>query len=360
MHRLFRVGAWVSGVLLLSAMSIPAQDKPKPARVYIGSAISETYHVDRIYKSMAGPSSEVGIHLMQTPERELLWIIGYEATIVDAKTRDQVSQEFMCHANLSLAEGELGVISSMATTRLFTLSQGQQKIRFPDRFGVPVLSNQRLILNTQILNLNQPEADLDLKHSVDLMIVRDKDLTQPMRPLFQRGVQIMKSLDEARYYGLKKDDADPEQHGASCALGVPASANSAMIEDPLGHEFTGHWVVEPGREVSRNNVTRWLDLEFDTRVHYIAVHLHPFAESLELYDLTEKKTVYRASTRNRKDGIGLDEVDVYSSEEGFRIYKDHEYEVVSTYNNTTDGPIDAMAVMFLYMLDEKSSLQPGS
>ena len=46
--------------------------------------------------------------------------------------------------------------------------------------------------------------------------------------------------------------------------------------------FSGHWVVPPGRQENRTLVTEWLNLRFDTTVHYIAVHLHPFAESLEL------------------------------------------------------------------------------
>ena len=49
----------------------------------------------------------------------------------------------------------------------------------------------------------------------------------------------------------------------------------------------------------------------------------------------------------------------YSSVEGIPIYADHEYEIVSVYDNPTDEPQDAMAVMFLYMLD-KGFVPPGS
>ena len=41
----------------------------------------------------------------------------------------------------------------------------------------------------------------------------------------------------------------------------------------------------------RTLVTELMSLPYDTTVHYIAVHLHPFAESLELIDLTTGKNV---------------------------------------------------------------------
>ena len=31
-----------------------------------------------------------------------------------------------------------------------------------------------------------------------------------------------------------------------------------------------------------------------------------------------------------------------------RLYADHEYEIVTTYNNTTDHEVDAMGVIYIY------------
>lgn len=53
-------------------------------------------------------------------------------------------------------------------------------------------------------------------------------------------------------------------------------------------------------------------------------------------------------------GIGLEHVDHFSSVEGIPVYQDHEYEMVSVYDNTTDEPSDAMATMFVYMLDQET------
>ena len=121
--------------------------------------------------------------------------------------------------------------------------------------------------------------------------------------------------------------------------------------------------MKPGREVNQTLVTKILELPYDTTIHYIAVHLHPFAESLELRDLTAGQVVFKSSTRQFPDRIGLAHVDSFSSVEGIPIYKDHEYELVSVYQNVTDKDQDSMAVMNLYMLDKDfvaPTLAPGS
>ena len=62
--------------------------------------------------------------------------------------------------------------------------------------------------------------------------------------------------------------------------------------------------------------------------------------------------MYKASTSYAGDQIGLDHVDHFSSVEGLPIKHDHEYELVSVYDNTSGEAQDAMAVMFLYHHDK--------
>ena len=112
-------------------------------------------------------------------------------------------------------------------------------------------------------------------------------------------------------------------------------------------------MVKPGREVNHTRVTNIMDLPFDTTLHYVAVHLHPFAETLELKDLTTGKTVYKARARQAGKGVGLAHVDFFSSAAGIPLYKGHEYEIVSIYNNTSGEDQDSMAVMNLYLLDKE-------
>jgi len=314
---------------------------------------SPVYHIDQIYRSMQGPSAFQEVWLLPPTEPpELLWITGYKSVVVNDSGED-ISQEFMCHANLDFDPTqyyELMESRVPVSGRIFTLSQGQQDIQFPDGFGVPILSSQPLRLSTQVLNLNIDDPDLSVQHKITIEYIRDEDLQTRIIPLYQGAVEGFKALGTAQHYGVDESIVDVEHHGEGCSVGSSA-VDGSVDRDTHGQEFTAHWVVEPGREVNTTLVTEFFNLPFDTRVHYIAVHLHPFAESLELIDRTTGETIFRSMARNSEDKIGLEEVEYFSSVEGVPVFKDHEYELVSVYNNTSGENQDSMAVMFLYLED---------
>jgi hypothetical protein len=332
----------------------PAAGADQP-HVYSRTIFSKTYHIDRKYRSMLGPSSLQKVTLLDQAEPELVWITGYEAVVVEPETPTQVSQEFMCHSNLDFnprSYWDNFKSNASMSGRLFTLSQGQQHVVFPKGFGIPMLSTEELGLATQVLNLNLPNPDLQVRHKVTIHFVRDKELKEPMKPLFQAAVQGFKSLEgQPANYGVSKEESTPEEHGEGCSVGMPA-VQGDNDKDRFGQKFTGHWVVKPGREENRTLVTNFLQLQFDTTIHYIAVHLHPFAESLELIDRTEGKSIFKAQVKAPQGKVGIEHIDHLESVEGIPIYKDHEYELVSVYNNTTDEDVDSMAVMYMYLLDQ--------
>lgn len=367
------LGLLTLGALVLSMgcqpKSSPAQTRlvepedkesgPAP-KVYTRKVLSKSYHIDKRYPSMKGPSSLQKVKLLEVDKPELLWIVGYKAIVMDREGNKQVSQEFMCHSNLDFEpRGYWEAFKSDASMsgRLFTLSQGQQDVHFPAGTGIPVTSEMTLDLATQVLNLNIDDPSLDVRHQVTIEFVRDRDVKGRMIPLFQAAVQGFKSLEgKPAHYGVDKKDHDMGEHGTGCSVGLPA-VKGDVDEDRFGQKFTGHWVVKPGREENRTLVTKFLQLQFDTTVHYIAVHLHPFAESLELIDRTEGKTVFKALTKQTPGKVGLAHIDHYESTTGMPLYKDHEYELVSVYNNTDTIDHDSMAVMYLY-LDDKHFRKP--
>ena len=63
--------------------------------------------------------------------------------------------------------------------------------------------------------------------------------------------------------------------------------------------------------------------------------------------------MFHAEATGFDSGVGLKHVETIESKEGVKIFADHEYELVSVYENTTDQMQDSMAVMFLYMLDKQ-------
>ena len=345
-------------LLLVSASAAPAAT-PSPERHSV-SFLSEPYKVDKIYRSMMGPKGRSKIRLREGPT-ELLWITGYKAEIVGPGAGEAVSPEFMCHSNLGFANmpRHRKIFHWLAPDkrqplvgrpRLFTLSQGQMEVEFPEGFGVPVLSDEVFNLDTQVLNLNPQEAPVEVRHRTTIEYVRDSELAVPMKPLFQQAAQGLVLVSGEDGY-FKIEEANVEEHGEGCMVGEAAAGGT--IKDGMGREFSGHWKVQPGREVNHTLVTRALNLPFDTTVHHIAVHLHPFAESLELRDLTSGETVFKSQARGPLLEIGLEHVDYYSSETGLRLFKGHQYELVSVYDNTSGEPQDSMAVMFLYMLDRE-------
>ena len=77
-----------------------------------------------------------------------------------------------------------------------------------------------------------------------------------------------------------------------------------------------------------------------------------------LRDLTTNELVFRSAASGPSDRIGLTSVESYSSQEGFPIYRDHDYELSSVYQNTSNESQDSMAVMFFYVLDKDFRLPP--
>ena len=324
--------------------------------------LTPIYTVDRIYKSMTGPNFlQQGIYLSKSKEPELLWITGFKADMVAPDGKAPESREFMCHNTFSLNydidqhRKLLGTDNFGGTKRLFTLAQGQMEIRFPKGFGIPVYSNEKFMQQAQVLNLNFKNDTKQLRQKSTVYFVRDKELKEPMQPLFLTDVYGYVLIEgDAGYPNVK--NPDKEKHGPGCSMGEAASTN--VTHDQFGRKFTGHWVVKPGRQIDHTLVTSGLNLPFDTSIHYINVHLHPFAESFELRDLTTNKSLFKSKVKNYRHRIGVDNMTYFSSTKGIPVYKNHEYEVIVIYNNTTKENQDAMAFMFVYMLDKEFKNTP--
>jgi hypothetical protein len=347
-------------LLAFLACAAPAAEQARPEGIQTKEFLSAVHFIDDKFKSMQGPFTSRRIYLVDGPKRELLWMTGFETVVVNQAGDEPVSQEFLCHSNLDLFpdvhEKALGLPERPFSKRVFTNSQGFQQIRFPPGFGLPVASDEPLLLSNQVVNHNVEDARLKVRQKVTVEFVRDAHRQAPMKPLFQAQALVMVSLEGHEAYVGTEDPSDP-QHGASCiageAAGGPMAAHKGLVEDSLGQKFTAHWVIGEGRSEYRTLVTEPLGLQFDTTLHYIAVHLHPFAESLELRDLTAGKSLFHSKARNLRGKVGLDHVEAFSSAEGIPMFQDHDYELVTVYNNTTPEKQDSMAVMFLYLLDKE-------
>lgn len=328
------------------------------AEVKSQEVLSPVYLVKEKYRSMKGPASIRPLRFNESMN-ELLWVTAYRAQIVGEDGQSPVSQEFMCHTNFDYnpeQHSNLFKWSKVTSARLFTLSQGLFEIKFPKGFGIPLLSDEKMFLSSQVLNHNFEKPNIKVRHKLTLDYIRDKDLKGPMKPLFMVvavGMVLLKG--NTRHYNT--EGADPLKHGEGCMVGV-AAMKSSQYTDSTGSRFSGHWVIPPGRHEYKMLATRYMNIPYDTTAHYIAAHVHPFCEFIEMRDLTANKTVFRSNIKAPEGRIGIDHLETFSSEEGIPVYKDHEYELVTAYNNTSGVDQDSMAVMYLYLLDKDPIQKP--
>ena len=312
---------------------------------------SDAFTIDTTWASMQGPHRTMDVTLTDTTSHEIVWVVGYEAAIVDADSKEPKSSEFMCHSNVDLDMARHRQIfgwQKYPSRRLFTLSEGQTEVKLPDGFGIPLRSDEPLSVTAQVLNHNYRGAPIRVRQRITVHYIRDRQLKKPLIALYQRGINTLVRLDgpNGAYDSEVTDDA-MHDHSAPEGMG----ADSVPYHDHEGRTFAGHWVVKPGRDVRTTSINGWLDMQQDLTVHYVAVHLHPFAESLQLRDATTGETVLASKAENRPERIGLARVEQIASPAGITLHKDHQYELVSAYNNTSGKDRTAMAVMYLYVED---------
>ncbi|MBV9670489.1 MAG: hypothetical protein JOZ43_05990 [Acidobacteriales bacterium] len=116
--------------------------------------------------------------------------------------------------------------------------------------------------------------------------------------------------------------------------------------------MTNHWTVPCGRHIYMTDVTPQLNLPFDTTIHYATIHVHPFARGVELRDLTTGQTILKLNSKDWPDRIGVARVEEFKSIEGMPILHNHRYELTTEYDNTSDSNTDAMAILYLYLLEK--------
>ncbi|MDQ6801743.1 MAG: peptidylprolyl isomerase [Acidobacteriota bacterium] len=327
--------------------------------------LSDVYKIVKKYKSMEGPAGAQTVYLEDRTKPELLWLTEIKTEVVDEDGKTLMSPELMCHMNIDIDPAKhraLFNLKRLPAARLMTISQGMRvpgggfAARLPEGFAFPIASNEPLYVMTQVLNHNiEHPKNLNVRHRVTFEYVRDRDLAKRPIPLFNLPVSGMVQMSDNPLAITSAISPDPAEHtGASCLVGQRAPNAAGMASDyvdPQGRHMTGHWVVPPGKQVNTSDATWFMNLPYDSKLHYAAVHLHPFAQSLTLRDATTGTEVFKAQTLNPKNRVGLDRVDNFISIDGVSMYKNHKYELISVYNNPTKQNADSMASMFMALDD---------
>lgn len=336
MKRLFISPAAISmGVLLaLSGCSKAGPSSVRTRKIDLGPLL-----IDQLYPSMDGPFQRIRFDYS-----DMDWVVGFRTDVLDVTTGERMGEEFYCHSQLQLDNGNLLIVNA----------PGASRISFPEGFGMPlrkILSgvpepDRGLTLLGMAMNPHEPEINRLAKIRIQIDYLRTADIEDPdsFKKLYQShlGINV-------------EDQYHPEGHD-------PHGKHQTIVEGRSSSiKHGGHWLVPPGRQVLKQRHSGIIPVDAAT-VHLVAVHLHNYGVSMRLTDITEGRVLWHTEVVYEPDRVQISNIPAFLSPTGFPIYKDHEYEVESLYENTTDQPIDAMAIMFLYYhpLGDEDITYPGS
>jgi hypothetical protein len=305
--------------------------------------ISPDFYIDGIYKSMEGPKATNYVQL--TTDSTMVWISSFEVKALDSKTKKLISNDYICHTNIDFNDvnyyTSLGLEHRMGKQypRMTSLSHGLEKFSLPNGYGIPMKGNEYLYVTTQSLNHNLPNENRIIKHEVSITYSKEKRL----KPLMSRTVFIELPYDQNDPY---KEPLDPASN--QC---IPVETKNHSYPDGKGNMLSGHWVIPRGRKTYQSNINKQLEIKDSLRLHAAAVHVHPFASSITIYDSTAKKVIFKSKMINHNNRIGLDKIDAFSSEKGVWMYANHRYFLTMDVNNTSTMNQDMMGSMFLFFYD---------
>jgi hypothetical protein len=307
--------------------------------------ISPDFYIDGIYKSMEGPKSSNIVQLTQ--DSSLVWLTSFKVSALDSKTKKRLSNDYICHTNVDFNDvkyfSHFGLNDRIGKQypRMTSLSHGLENFSFPKGYGVPMKGNDLLFVTTESLNHNFPNENRLIKHEVDITYSKEEKL----KPLMSRTVFIQLLYDKNDPY---KEPLDPASN--QC---IPVETKNHSYDDGKGNKLSGHWVVPTGKSSYHSAINKQLQIKDSLRMHAAAVHVHPFATSLTIYDKTAKKVVFKSYIINHLKSIGLTKIDAFSSEEGVWLYENHDYELQIEVNNTSTVHQDMMGSMFLFFYDQE-------
>ena len=311
----------------------------------IYTMISPEFYIDGVYKSMEGPKSSNYIQLSK--DSTMLWLTGFHVKALDTKSLNNISNDFICHTNIDFNDVKYFSSFNLKNRigkqypRLTSLSHGMEHFSFPLGYGIPMKGNELLYVTTQSLNHNIPDANFWIRHEVDINYSKENNL----KPLMSKTAFIMLPYNESNPY---KSPLDPGTN--QC---IPVETKNHSYDDGHGNKLSGHWIIPAGKNTYRSSINNQLQIQDSLRLHTAAIHVHPFATKILLFDKTVNKAIFISKILNHNGKIGLTRIEPFSSEKGIWLYKNHDYEIVLNVNNTTTESQDMMGSMFLFFYDKE-------
>lgn len=283
---------------------------------------------------------------------ELIWLTGIK-TRVESENSASLPSGLISLSELSVVRPhrhlELIKSDQPITGVLFRMSAGISEVQLPKGFGLPLFSNEPCHLVSQSQSVDGLSLPASFKLVSDLDFIRDRGLDKPMKPLFcGKAVSIVSSDRSPKYFG--ELNGSVETHGMGTA--DAQLATDQLFADTYGQKFGDYWLLTPGRQKTHTLVTHMLNLQFDTTLHHATGHMLAYGSSVELRDITDGRSLVKLEAVKDRDSGQIDKIEPFSSLEGVPMPKDHHYEIVSVYENTSAVKQPASASMLLYLRDQ--------
>jgi hypothetical protein len=318
---------------------------------------SDPLKINSIYRSMQGPYNRTAVTIKS--EDKLVWLVGYNCKVFNASTNNQLSDDYICHNNLnySLPDRYPWKLKTQGTDkRLFTITPGQTSIQLPVGTGIPVHTDYELEFLSQALNHNVPDINLETVQQITIYYYSDSHAPENITPLFQQALFVTKQtggplgdFNAATSTKIKVPNLSCGVDSNSiCQIQYPSQALYNPYFDDYGRTYTGHWNIPYGQAEWSTNVTQMLNLTEDTKLHAVGCHVHPYSDSLELWDLTKNIQIHNVLASSYSNKIGLNHI-AYDTM-NISLQKENQFGLRSTYHCTDSiYKHSAMATLFLYL-----------
>jgi hypothetical protein len=222
---------------------------------------------------------------------EPVWIVGYQTEVLDVKD-GHPRENYLCHTFF----GDQRVTQHDDREMLALYSDAfTPKVRLPDGFGFRLSAGESLHWMPLFNNRQEQPARIRMRGIIS--VIREKDRSKTIRPLY-----------------------------------------STLRSVNTPHLF----FVPPGRHEFQKS----FEAPFNGSIHFIGTHIHPHGVTVELYDITHSRLVWR-SKRKIDEAGQLIEMDTFGSDSGYPVSAGNVFRITAIYDNSTAAPIDAMAGLFL-------------
>ena len=279
------------GVFSLSAADLLGDFRTSTVRSEYG-VVSTVEFVTELIQLDAGVLAFHPDHAMRDFRfAEPVWIIGYQTEVLDAKNAHP-RENYLCHTFF----GDQRVTQHDDREMLALYSDAfTPEVHLPDGFGFRLAAGEPLHW-MPLFNNRQDEA-VRIRMKAVIFVIREKDRAKAMRPLY-----------------------------------------STLRSVNTPHLF----FVEPGRHEFQKS----FQAPFNGRIHFIGTHIHPHGVSIELYDNTNARLIWRS--KRKLDHAGqMIAMDTFGSEAGYAVKAGDVFRITAVYDNPTAAPIDAMAGLFI-------------